>query len=59
MRQLALVLASLFALTFSTPDADASRGHGSGGGHYKGGRGSSHKGGSYRRKSTNNHYRRR
>lgn len=28
-------------------------------GHYKGGKGSSHKGGSYKNKSTNNHYRKR
>lgn len=28
-------------------------------GHYKGGHGSSHKGGSYKNKATNNHYRKR
>ena len=29
------------------------------GGHYKGGKGSSHKGGSYKNKATGNHYRKR
>lgn len=55
MRTLILILAILFLA--GNTEARGSRSHGSGGGHYKGGRGSSHKGGSYKRKSTNDHYR--
>ena len=64
MKNIIRALAVFMTFLILAGPADArrrggSRSHGSGCGHYKGGRGSSHKGGSYRRKSTNNHYRHR
>ena len=42
-----------FAMTLTTTEASAQRGH------YKSGKGSSHKGGKYKNSSTGNHYRKR
>ncbi|MGI4871354.1 MAG: hypothetical protein ACRYFX_09260 [Janthinobacterium lividum] len=53
MKKLALLLAALCLLAGAPLSVLAQRGH------YKGGHGSSHKGGSYKNKATNDHYRKR
>jgi hypothetical protein len=51
MKKLALVLTLLLFLVGGNIDAQN--------GHYKSGKGSSHKGGKYKNASTNNHYKKR
>lgn len=55
MRNLCLTLDALFALSIAFPIHDAEAGS-SRGGHYAGGKGSSHKGGHYVNPRTGNHY---
>ncbi len=55
MRDLALIVA--MAVLFLVGTASAKGHSGSHGGHYRGGRGSSHKGGRYKSAPTHDHYR--
>ncbi|VVE46724.1 hypothetical protein PAN31108_04453 [Pandoraea anhela] len=61
-KTLAIALALTFAVAPLVTEARGSRGagsHSSKGGHYAGGAGSSHKGGTYKNARTNDHYQKR